>query len=154
MHQHSLHESNASSLIHWIDLNPIPGGEMQDHEKLVFDWTNLVFDWIKLSDPFSNRYLFWTVLINTHFQADGKMQDEANADRHPGLLFNFMGIQSTCLCLRVRNLKYLQGFSLNAKAGIWPWLSYMCHIRSIAECDQLWALKLLGKTFWLNPLLV
>ena len=31
------------------------------------------------------------------------------------------------------NLKGLQDFYLKAKARIWPWLSYMCHIRSTAD---------------------
>jgi hypothetical protein len=31
----------------------------------------------------------------------------------------------------------LKGFCLEAKAGIWPWLSCLCHIRSTAESSPL-----------------
>jgi hypothetical protein len=34
---------------------------------------------------------------------------------------------------RENTLKGFKDFNLKAKAGIWPWLSYMCHIRYSAD---------------------
>jgi len=41
---------------------------------------------------------------------------------------------STAAERKGNQLKGLKDFYLNAKARIWPWLSYMCHIRSTAAC--------------------
>ena len=46
------------------------------------------------------------------------------------------GVWSTVCERRVNNLKVSRDFYLEAKARIWPWLSYMCHIGSTAAYES------------------